>query len=132
MQVSAVAKARLFSHGAQLLSGTNTNLVFVMRGSVGLHEDKIPVKQQQVESNAQHSQQPPAQALNQDKQEQTAGTRQAAKLGQQHQYSQSLDAQDQQQRQSKPVLDARGYVLGLPALLQEQPSARVIAVLLPV
>lgn len=128
MQVSAVAKARLFSHGAQLHSGSNMNLVFVMRGGVGLHEDKVAVKQQQVESDAQHSQQPSAQALTQDKQEQTAGTRQAAKLGQHHQYSQRLDPQDQQQRQSKCVLDARGYVSGLAALLQEQPSARVTAV----
>ena len=118
MQISAVAKTRLFSHGTQLQSGSSADLVFLMRGGVELLEEFALVNPQQAGSQTDHQQQT-AQETTQHKdgngQEPTP-----EKPGLKHQYSQGRS-----QQRSKQVLDARGYVLGLGTLLQDQPAAKL-------
>ena len=138
MQVAAAAKARVVSQGTQLHTDSSgkADLLFILRGAVGLHEKPIPALMQRDQAHAQHPQQAQVQLqqneitpqdgmseLSPGRKQISEGRQTPGFLGQlgkhkqQRQPSQVLDQQGQDQPM-KQVLDARGYVLGLPALLQ--------------
>lgn len=137
MQVAAAAKARVVSQGTQLHTdrSSKADLLFILRGAVGLHEKPVSALMQHNESHAQQPQQAQAQ-LQQDEitpqngvSELSPGRKQIlegrqipgflGQLGKHKQHRQPSQVLDQQgqDRPMKQVLDARGYVLGLPALL---------------